>query len=437
MASLSRDPNGCKRILYVDGDGNRRAVRLGAASVKVAESFKGRVEALNAAQIAGAAPGSDLAAWVRDLPNVIHKRLARVGLVEPRSTASAPVTVGDLLDRFENSAAVKASTRAAYRQTTASLRESLGATTAVAALTGEHADRWRKEIEDSGLAAATVAKRVHTARAIFRKAVRWRLMASSPFAELRAGSQANPDRSVYVARETIDAALRACPDDEWRAIIALCRNAGLRCPSEIVRLTWGDVHWEIGRMTVRSAKTARHDGHATRVVPMAPELRTILLALFDQAEPGTARVISRLRDSAVNLRTHFLRIIARAGLKPWPRLFHNLRASCATDWCERFPNHVAAGWLGHSPMIAAQHYLHTRDAHFDLAAGLTPGGAECGARAAQNAAQHAAAQGRAESHESSNVPARAADTRAGAAGCDVARSGQVGDTGLEPVTSRV
>jgi hypothetical protein len=29
-----------------------------------------------------------------------------------------------------------------------------------------------------------------------------------------------------------------------------------------------------------------------------------------------------------------------------------------------------AKWLGHSPLIAARHYLHTQDAHFDLAAGL-------------------------------------------------------------------
>src|SRR5436305_6668827 len=28
-----------------------------------------------------------------------------------------------------------------------------------------------------------------------------------------------------------------------------------------------------------------------------------------------------------NLRTQFLKIIRRAGLTPWPRLFHNLRAS--------------------------------------------------------------------------------------------------------------
>ena len=83
--------------------------------------------------------------------------------------------------------------------------------------------------------------------------------------------------------------------------------------------------------------------------------------------------------SSWSVGTHFRRIIARAGLKPWPRLFHNLRASCATDWVERFPAHVVAGWLGHSPLVAARYYLQTRDAHFDLATGGAEGGAKSGA----------------------------------------------------------
>jgi integrase len=59
-------------------------------------------------------------------------------------------------------------------------------------------------------------------------------------------------------------------------------------------------------------------------------------------------------------------------LKHGPRLFDNMRASCATDWAEALPAHVVAKWLGHSPLVAAKHYLQTRDAHFELATnGLT------------------------------------------------------------------
>ena len=185
----------------------------------------------------------------------------------------------------------------------------------------------------------------------------------------------------------------ACPDDEWRAIVGLCRFAGLRCPSELVGLKWGDVNWEKGRLTVRSPKTAGHEGHGVRMVPIAPELRPILQNLFNAAEVGAEYVVPRLRDPRTNLRTTITRIVERAETTVWPRLMHNLRASCATDWVERFPAHAVAGWLGHSPMIAARHYLQTRDTHFDAAAGVEAGGA----KAAQNAARHQAAGSRVKS----------------------------------------
>lgn len=65
-----------------------------------------------------------------------------------------------------------------------------------------------------------------------------------------------------------------------------------------------------------------------------------------------------------NLRTHLLRLIERAGLKPWPRLFHNLRSSRQTELEETFPTHVVCAWLGNSPQIANRHYLQVTDEHF-------------------------------------------------------------------------
>ncbi len=364
----------------------------------------------------------------------MHERLVRAGLADPRAS-EARTTLGTLLDRFENAGVVKETTRAAYRQATGSLREHLGADTPVNALTPADADRWRKAIADEGLAPATVAKRVNVAKGVFRKAVRWGIIDSSPFADLRSGSQCNPERAHYIPLATVNAILEACPDNQWRAIIALCRFAGLRCPSELLGLKWSDVNWERARLTVRSPKTAAHEGHAQRVVPIAPELFGILTALFNHAEPGIDAMLPRLREPGVNLRTTFAKIIARAGESTWPRPFHNLRASCATDWVERFPAHAVAKWLGHSPLIAAQHYLQTRDAHFDLAAGRPTSGAESGAPAAQNAAQHPTAPIRKESKKRSEVSRVGNVARDPASARESLRIEPMGATGLEPVTS--
>jgi hypothetical protein len=59
------------------------------------------------------------------------------------------------------------------------------------------------------------------------------------------------------------------------------------------------------------------------------------------------------------------RLGSTSGHEVWPRLLQNLRASCATDWVERYPSHVVAKWLGHSPKVAAEHYLMSRDHHFE------------------------------------------------------------------------
>lgn len=230
----------------------------------------------------------------------------------------------------------------------------------MAGITGEMADIWKKAIIDEGLSPATVAKRVYMARAIFRKAVKWGMVNASPFEDLLAGSQQNPDRSFYVSEEVIGAVLERCLGVFWRLVIALRRYAGLRIPSEVAALTWDDVAWDTGPLTVRSPKTARHEGHAVRLIPICPELRAILTEAYEQAAEGDELILPRALTAASNLRTTFTKIITRAGHKPWPRLLQNLRASCATDWVEKYPNHVVAKWLGHSPMIAATHYLQTR-----------------------------------------------------------------------------
>ena len=157
----------------------------------------------------------------------------------------------------------------------------------------------------------------------------------------------------------------------------------------------------------------------------------------------------RLKDPRANLRTQMQRIIARAGETPWPRLFHNLRASCACDWVEQFPAHVAAGWLGHSPLIAAQHYLQARDEHFNLAAGLEAqdsngeavqkSGAECGARVAQFAAQHTSATVRTDSHQSIKTPRNTGVLRADANTRESATNKESGRRGIrtpEGIASR-
>lgn len=78
---------------------------------------------------------------------------------------------------------------------------------------------------------------------------------------------------------------------------------------------------------------------------------------------------------ATNLRSQFERILRRAGVKPWARLWVNLRSSRATELADSFPSHVCAEWLGHCERVANEHYRQTTRDHFEKA--ITP--SECSA----------------------------------------------------------
>lgn len=117
-------------------------------------------------------------------------------------------------------------------------------------------------------------------------------------------------------------------------------------------------------MTIRSPKTEHHLGKAYRVMPIFPELRPYLDEVYGQAPEGSEHIVTRYRKGNSNLRTQLHRIIGKAGLKPWPKPFQNLRSTRETELAERFPIHVVCEWLGNSPAVAAKHYLQTTEEHF-------------------------------------------------------------------------
>jgi len=101
------------------------------------------------------------------------------------------------------------------------------------------------------------------------------------------------------------------------------------------------------------------------VIPMFPELREPLNEVWELAPKGAEHIITKYRGE--NPRTGFLRILRRARVDPWPRLFHNLRASRETELADQFPEHVACYWAGNSKVIARKHYLQVTDEHYKSA----------------------------------------------------------------------
>ncbi len=428
------------RVLIGGGNRPRQTIRLGEVSEKIAKEARSRIEALEKAALHASQLEPATTAWLDAIHDTIHEKLARVGLVEPRENRSTGAwTLEKLCQTFKDRASVKASTHAAYAQTLDSLKAWLGKDRDVATITPADADEWKKAIStatkgegrqkkkrttaDGRLSHATVAKRVSVAKQVFGKAVLWKVLPHNPFAHLTAGSQVNEARQKYVSVEAIERILDAAPGVEWRALIGLCRYAGLRCPSEVGLLTWDDVDRATGKLTVRSPKTEHHAGGAVRFVPITPRLMSLLVEAYEAAPDGSKLVVPMASNKAVNLRTGFERIITKAQCEAWPRLFQALRASCETDWVQRFPAHVVAKWLGHSPRIAQAHYLITTEADFRAASGGNLPGTKDGTISTPQRPSGAFTRQGADS-ETLGKPENLA----------LLYTCSMGDTGLEPVT---
>ena len=386
MASICDDGSGLKRILVICPDGDLRPIRLGKMSMKQAKTFNVFVEDLCAAARGAKVVENATADWLADLDDRMHARLAKLGLVKPRKRTNA--TLGKLLSAFFETLAVKPGTATTYKQTRTLLERHFGEDKLLSEITPLDCDRWRQAMRDAGLAEATISKRVKTAREVFRQGVRWKMLSENPSADVKAGSQTNKARMYFVGRDEAQKVLDACTDAQWKLLFVLSRYGGLRCPSEHLMLRWVDVDWEKNRILVHNPKTEHHEGGSCRFVPLFPELRPYLLKAFEQAEEGTEYIISRCRNSKTNLRTQMERIIKRAGVKPWPKLFHNLRSTRQTELTEKFPSHVVCAWLGNSRAVAQDHYLQVTDAHFVQAVAEPEKKPE---PAAQNPARSAAA----------------------------------------------
>ena len=361
---------------------------------------------------------------------MIRDKLAAVGLIPKRSVW----TVKDFLDSYvESRTDVKPGTVTMYGHTKRNLIYYFGADKPLRDITEGDADEWRLSLIRDGLAVNTVRRRVKYAKQFFGAAVRKNLIRKNPFGNLKGGTTGNPEKFYFVSREDSQKIIDACPDAQWRLLFALSRHAGLRCPSEHLALTWADVDWERGRMTVRSSKTEHHDGGSSRMVPIFPELLPCLREVFEQAEPGETSVITRYRGTNQNLRTQLCRIIRRAGLKPWPKLFQNLRSTRETELAEHWPLHVVCAWIGNSQAVAKRHYLQVTDEHFEQAAAADD-------EALQNPVQQAHAEPRTDAHgdgEPDDESAFFNSKHGDALVCAGYRSNGMGPEGFEPPTKRL
>ena len=392
------------RLRFYDSKNSRRSIWLGPLSEGEAETWRVHVEHLANTARAGEPPSPATTNWTGSLGLAERMKLERVGLIAAtaasrqctiRKNNQAPEKLGEFLEWYIKTRSAKPRTVKKWEQAKESLLNHFGAARRLDSITAADAERWRSWVAEHGnlrdcrsrtlkdgtvvpgrtdLSDATVRRKTGQARQFFNFAIRAAVISKNPFSDLPATVHANNDRKFFVSREMVAQMLEHAPGVEWEAIIALARFGGLRAPSEVMRLRWKDVDFANRRLCVHASKTEHHRNKGIRYCPIFPELRPYLenlaeLAAHRGAKP-TDHVITKPRGSESVLRPGFLRILKRAGLEIYPKLFQNLRASRETELLDDFPIADVCSWIGNSPKIAMEHYAMQRQDSFDRAAGL-------------------------------------------------------------------
>ncbi len=453
------------RIRFYDPNGKRRAIWLGNESEAVGLKWRGHVEHLLFCLKEGEPQCAATSQWLKALSKSQRQKLEAVELIEaaidepakPATDPSVPIKLEEFVNWYISRRTVKEATSEKWCQVRDALVRHFGADKLVASITPADAEAWRDWLAREGnvregkqrtdkkgkkvrgrttLADNTVRRRTGIAKQFFGYAVKAKLTTVNPFTGLAASVHGNEARQYFVTYEQFDAAIAATKDPEWQAIIALSRLGGLRCPSEVMRLTWDDVNLKTGRMVIHATKTEHHRDGGIRPCPIFPELRPFLERLADQAKKPTSTetrkryVIQRRRGSESYLRTGFLRVLKTAKIEPWPKLFHNMRASRQTELLDQFGIKDVCAWLGNSEPIAMKHYAMQRSDSFARAAGLAHdscgpvGGPENG-KTGQNQAETGEAEESEKPQKPEGIVLFPADSIIAL----------VGEEGLEPPTS--
>mgnify|MGYP002625205203 CR=1 FL=1 len=275
----------------------------------------------------------------------LRERFVAAGLIDDG------LTLDELFARYCSCRNWKASTRDNVERSFDSLLRVLDGATPIRLVSRDDAQAFVQSL--AGFSRATFATRVRIAKSLFKFAVDNEWIARSPFALIVGGSYRNKSREYYVDMATFARMLETL-DDEEKALLTLYRVAGLRA-SEPLILTWRDVDFKKGRLTVYSPKT-----NATRVVPLFPAVRDALTRIR-----GSGAMFPPMTRQKVYYTVE--KALRRAGLPPYPRLVQNLRSSASVDIYKEFGEVCENAWLGHTLAVAKAHYLHETDEDFNAA----------------------------------------------------------------------
>jgi integrase len=201
------------------------------------------------------------------------------------------------------------------------------------------------------VAPGTVKRELAVLQAVFRSAIRHRLRADNPCADVRVARYQETERrslTLDEERRLLDAAA-----PHLRPFIIIAINTGLRL-SEMTGLEWSDIDFDASRIKLRATKSRK-----IQTVPLNRLAREALLGL-GPAQLRVGPVFTFRGRRLANPKKGLARAAARAGLPGVTS--HVFRHTCATRLLEAGVDiRSVQAWLRHASITTTARYLHSVD----------------------------------------------------------------------------
>lgn len=357
MSSLtyeSKARRGYRFRAYVAQDGARRrlSIWLGDLPEKEAVAFRAHADAILEAQTAGIPIARQTKQWIDRLEPDLRDKLQPIFAVDR--------TAEYWIDKYRTQIAqdVQESTFCAIDDSLDHLQTAFGKTQ-IRAISPEDLLAWQLELAKTR-AKSTVGKIGRHIRAFFAWLETRRAIDETPAFLLTTTNDVGAKH--FIDRDILAKLLEVNSDPEFGVLLQLARYAGLRIPSEIRLLKYSDADAVTGRVKIRDVKRARD-----REIPLFPELVNLFNPEGVHNSDSNARSVPALvlptlaECPGSTLDSRLRSLIATAGLRPWPRLWHSLRASRETELVQQFGLKAASTWIGNSEAVALKSYLLVTD----------------------------------------------------------------------------
>jgi integrase len=366
-------------------DGKQVTLRLGLMAEKSAIEVSGHIDHLLESRKYKTGTNEATKAWLQSADQSLIVKLNALGLCGLCHNPTIETFVTEFIERKKLTS--KSGTVFLIGQVKKQLIDHFGTDKRISEVTRPDAKaHWDWLLSTGGLGINTAKRRLGRVREIFNEAIELGVITSNPFQMRSLPVSVGVGNKHYVEAATIEAVIKHLPADklEWKLLFAFGRFVGCRMPSEIENLTWDDVNWESNTILLKSPKTEHHEGKSERMVPIFPELVSLLLSQSESVPTGTVYVFPTLRRHA-NLATTAKKMVTAAGYASWSKFWNSMRASRETDLMDLYGLRKACAWIGNSPAVAMKHYALLRKSDYtDLGSESAEKSAESPARTGEN-----------------------------------------------------